>query len=384
MPAWRCGGDDVTWTYSDTIGCACAPTSRTVPHGRSRCSFPLQYALVIITNSVFVADLQELAVPTFRPRRTLAGIAGLSVAAALTLTACGSNPGSDELTVVASTNVWGSVAQAVAGDHVEVTSIITEASADPHSFEVSPSDAAKISSASLIVYNGGGYDQFVDNVLDSDSDDRAVVSAFALFEDEHGEADGHDHDHGHSHDHDHGHSHGSVNEHVWYDYLTVAAVAQAVADELAELDPSNADSYRANATTFTDELAGVTAIVDGIAASHVDAPVAQTEPVAQYLLDAAALRDLTPPDFLRAIENETDPAPAAIAATRALLTDHQVQILVFNTQTQDRVTQDIRSTAEAANIPVVEITETLPEGLDYIQWQTRTAQALADALAAPQ
>lgn len=72
--------------------------------------------------------------------------AGLSVAAALTLTACGCDQETDTaaspLTVVASTNVWGSAAQSVAGDKVEVTSIITEPSSDPHSFEASPADAA--------------------------------------------------------------------------------------------------------------------------------------------------------------------------------------------------------------------------------------------------
>ncbi|QNG21104.1 zinc ABC transporter solute-binding protein [Rhodococcus triatomae] len=314
----------------------------------------------------------------------MAGAAGLSLAAALALTACGTSPDSDELTVVASTNVWGSVAQAVAGDHLEVSSIIAEPSADPHSFEASPSDAARITSASLLVYNGGGYDQFVDDIIADDSG-RATVSAFELFEATHGTTDDHDHDHDADHDEgghdDHaGHDHGSVNEHVWYDLPTVDATAHAVADELARLDPDNADSYRANADTFSAQLADVSTVVDGIASAHGGDPVAQTEPVAQYLLDAAQLRDLTPPDFVSAIENETDPAPAAIAATRALLAENQVRVLVYNVQTQDRVTQDIRSTAETAGIPVVEITETLPEGLDYIQWQTRTVDALASAL----
>ena len=62
-------------------------------------------------------------------------------------------------TIVASTDVWGSVAKAVAGDRATVTSIINSASADPHSFEASPADAAAIIDASLVVYNGGGYDQ---------------------------------------------------------------------------------------------------------------------------------------------------------------------------------------------------------------------------------
>ncbi|WP_043825122.1 metal ABC transporter solute-binding protein, Zn/Mn family [Rhodococcus opacus] len=312
--------------------------------------------------------------------RAASAAVGLSFAAAVTLTACGSDTtGDGTLTVVASTNVWGSVAQAVAGDKVDVTSIITEPSSDPHSFEATPTDAAKLTDASLIVYNGGGYDHFVDDIIGTGNSDQLTVNAFDLLEggahaneEEHsGEGDSHE-----GHDHDHG----DVNEHVWFDVDTVDATAQSIADKLGQLDPDNADAYKANAATFHGRLEQISAITDGIAAAHPGAPVAQTEPIAYYLLQSAGLKDVTPPDFTSAIENGNDPAPAAIAATRQLLTGKQVQALVYNVQTQDRVTQDVRATAESAGIPVVEVTETLPEGLDYIQWQTNTAESLAAAL----
>ncbi len=312
---------------------------------------------------------------------------GLSFAAALTLTACSSETSSDgALTVVASTNVWGSVAQAVAGDKVEVSSIITEPSSDPHSFEASPTDAAKLTDASLIVYNGGGYDHFVDDIINTGNGEQLSVNAFELFgagahagETGHeGEEAGHaGEEAGHEGD---VHEHGEVNEHVWYDVATVDATAHAIAEKLGQLDPDNADVYTANAETFHGRLAEITAVTDGIAAAHKDAPIAQTEPIAHYLVESAALNDVTPADFTSAIENGNDPAPAAIAATRQLITDKQVKAVVYNTQTQDKVTEDVRATAEAAGVPVVEVTETLPEGLDYIQWQTNTAQALAKAL----
>src|SRR5690349_16499896 len=66
--------------------------------------------------------------------------------------------------VVASTNVWGSVASAIAGDHASVKSIISNPAQDPHSFEATPSDAAAITDATLVVYNGGGYDHWVDEI----------------------------------------------------------------------------------------------------------------------------------------------------------------------------------------------------------------------------
>lgn len=308
--------------------------------------------------------------------RAATAAVGLSFAAALTLTACGSDTtGDGPLTVVASTNVWGSVAQAVAGDKVDVTSIITEPSSDPHSFEASPTDAAELTDASLIVYNGGGYDHFVDDIIGTGNGDQLTVNAFDLLEG--GAHAGGDSDGGDSHE---GHDHGAVNEHVWFDVDTVDAAAQSIADKLGRLDPGNADAYKANAAAFHRQLEQISAITDGVAAAHKDAPVAQTEPIAYYLLQSAGLKDVTPPDFTSAIENGNDPAPAAIAATRQLLTGKQVQALVYNVQTQDRVTQDVRATAESAGVPVVEVTETLPDGLDYIQWQTNTAESLAAAL----
>ncbi|MBM7458381.1 metal ABC transporter solute-binding protein, Zn/Mn family [Rhodococcus coprophilus] len=332
-----------------------------------------------------------------------AALAAAAVAAATTLAACGTSttgPDDGTLRVVASTNVWGSVAQAVAGDRIEVESLVTEPSADPHSYEASPLDAAAISDASLVVYNGGGYDQFVEDILESGGGNPATVEAFALFESgagadlhsDHGDEHAHEptDDHAaedtgahaaehtdHSHD---GHDHSGVNEHVWYDLATADAVAHAVADRLSELDPEGADTYQANAAAFHDDLHGVSDLVESIAADHADAPVAQTESIATYLVTGAGLRDAVPADFANAIENGTDPSPAAIAATRQLLLDKQVRALLYNPQTEDKVSREMRTVAEASGIPVVEVSETLPEGLDYIQWQSRTAEALASAL----
>ncbi|WP_016932104.1 metal ABC transporter solute-binding protein, Zn/Mn family [Rhodococcus sp. R1101] len=331
-------------------------------------------------------------------------LAAAAVACATTLAACGtdtSGADDDAISVVASTNVWGSIAQAVAGDRVEVRSLITEPNADPHSYEASPLDAAAISDASLVVYNGGGYDHFVDDILDASGEKPAVVEAFALFESgaysdlhaghDHGNedsaendsdtaiSDDHSHETGDGHSHE-GHDHGGINEHVWYDLATADAVAHAVADRLAELDPEGAAVYETNAAAFHENLHSVADVVDRIADTHGNAPVAQTETIGHYLVSAAALDDVTPPDFTNAIENGTDPSPAAIAATRQLLVDKQVRVLIYNPQTEDRISREMRTAAESSGVAVVEVFETLPDGVDYIQWQARTAETLAAAL----
>lgn len=326
-------------------------------------------------------------------RRTTTALVGLSCAAALTLSACSSDaetsttsapatPVDGPITIVASTNVWGSVAEAVAGDLATVDSIIADPSADPHSYEASPGDAAKVAESSLVVYNGGGYDEFITDILESEGQNVPSVNAFDLVEDAHGheeEAAGAEEP---AAEDDHGHSHGEVNEHVWYDAEVAAATAESIAEKLGQLDPDNAAQYTANAETFHEQVHGITDVTAKIAADHGNVPVAQTEPIAHYLIEESGLDDRTPEDFKDAIEEGSDPSPASIAATRDLFTSNSVEALVYNTQTQDAVTQDIRSTAEAAGIPVVEVTETLPEGLTYIEWQTKAATDLEAALSA--
>ncbi|WP_280395128.1 metal ABC transporter solute-binding protein, Zn/Mn family [Nocardia brasiliensis] len=289
-----------------------------------------------------------------RLARRLAGIA-VGVATAVTLTACGSTEDSGTPSVIASTNAWGNIAGAVAGPDAKVESLISDPSADPHSHETSAVESAKLSDADLIVYNGGGYDEFAEKAVAGKN--KRTVDAFALRADQSDE-----------------------NEHVFYDLKTVGLVADKIATELGALDPAHAPGYTERATAFKDKLGAIVAIAAKVAAEHPKTPVLQTEPLAHYLLLTAGAEDRTPHEFQEAIEQETDPAPAAVAATRELLTGKQVRALVYNVQTQDKITKELRAIAQSAGIPVVEVTETLPDGVDYIQWQTKNAEALAAAL----
>nr|AIU93454.1 hypothetical protein LRS1606.20 [Rhodococcus sp. NS1] len=315
-------------------------------------------------------------------------LVGSALTAAVVATACGTSEvtdtaGDGPIRIVASTNVWGSIAGAVAGEHAEVEAIIEEPSADPHSFEASPADAAAITQASLVVYNGGGYDEFVDDVLGSSSRDVPTVEAFTLAEnaaDTPDEAAAHDDEDG-TDDHS-GHVHGAINEHLWYDTDVVAGVAQQIAEQLSSLDPDNAGAYEANAEAFGARLADVDNVIAAIAASAPGARVAQTEPIAHYLVEAAGLDDITPGEFEDAVENGNDPSPAAIADTLTLVGDKRVRVLIYNIQTESSVTANLRTAAESAGVPVVEVTETLPEDTDYLTWLSATTQSLADAVAA--
>lgn len=292
--------------------------------------------------------------------------------AVVSLAACGtSTPSADngKIQVVASTNVWGSVVKAVGGDDVEVKALLDDPSADPHSYESKPADAALVKDAKLVVFNGGGYDDFFAKLITSDATRK--VEAFPLA-DNHAEpqtgapdADGHDH---------------SVNEHVWYDLHTVEAVAEAAATELAAIAPDKKAAFEKNTADFKAKVEELEKKVDGIGKGK---KVASTEPIAHYLIGATGAEDVTPEEFSEAIEEETDVPAAALASMNQLVEGKQVTVLVENTQTENQVTKGVVEKAKAAGIAVVPVTETLPQGVTgYLDWMSKQVDALSQALKA--
>ncbi|MBE9374108.1 zinc ABC transporter substrate-binding protein [Saccharopolyspora sp. HNM0983] len=322
-----------------------------------------------------------------RRGRTGTAVAVL-VAAALAASACGTGQdggGADgKVQVTTSTNVWADVVRAVGGDAVEVTPLITDTAADPHSYESSPRDAADVADADLVVHNGGGYDEFMDRILAAD-DPKPTVQAFS--DEDGGEqqgapGEGHEHAHAHGsneHGGEHEHAHGS-NEHVWYDLHVVHEVGDRIADELAQLRPAEGQRFHDSATEFTRQIGGLEQQVGEIAEAHRGKQVIVTEPVAQYLIDSAGLQDSTPPSFVDAIESETDPSAAAVAQIQDAVRSGQAAAVIHNPQTETPVTRDVRESAQQRGIPVVEMTETLPEGRSYVDWMGGQITALRDAL----
>ncbi len=279
-------------------------------------------------------------------------------------TACASpdrTPPSAQPSVVASTDVWGSVAKAVAGDDARVTSVVA-GTVDPHSFSPAATTVAAVEDAAVVVYNGGGYDAWVDDVL-AGHRNIAAVDAYSLLDPA---AVG---------------EHPPANEHVFYELNTAKAVAIRIADRLAVVDPMKAEQYRSRADEFGREADAVLAREHDMRTAFPGAAVVATEPVAHYLLLAAGLTDKTPEGFTNAVEQDTDPAPADIATVLDLISRHEVAALMFNDQTVTGTTRQVRDAARAAGIPIVEVTETLPGGVSgYLAWQAAIATRLNAAL----
>lgn len=370
----------------------------------------------------------------------VAAIAGLVLAGCGSASTADGTEGAPSVTpdgggtvqVVASTNVWGDIVAAIGGDRVDVTSIVDDTAADPHSFEVGAQDQLAVSKAQLIVMNGGHYDDYMSDLIAAAASSATVVDAVdasgiedaghdhadetvagSASADDHSEESHADESHadethadethadetvagtgeeiageeaageeateedGHA-----GHNHGELNEHLWFDLHSVAHVAEAIEHELSELDPAGAETFAANLETFLGGIEGLEAQAAELATTAAGKGVAVTEPLPLYLLEEIGMENRTPAEFSNAIEGDTDVPAAVLAETLALFTDHQVDLLVYNEQTTSPQTEQVKTEAEEAGIPVVGVAETLPEGQTYLTWMATSLDSLAAALSA--
>lgn len=311
-----------------------------------------------------------------------AGLLAATVSAVLTLGACGSgtpsstssatpagsgstlssNGGGAKIPVVATTNVWGNIAEVVGGDSVQVTSIITDPAQDPHSYEANTQVALQLSKAKLVIENGGGYDDFVDTMIASSKSTPAVLNAVTIsgFKPTAG---------------------GGLNEHVWYSFPSVKKVADQIATELGTADPGQADTFSANAKTFNTEVDKLIADEAQLKSKYAGDGVGITEPVPLYLTEAAGLKNETPAAFSEAVEAGDDVSAAVLKQTLDLFTSKQVKALVYNAQTSGPVTEQVKAAADKAGVPVVPVTETLPQGKTYLTWMQSNVDNLGQALA---
>lgn len=325
-------------------------------------------------------------------RPTLAAVAAT---ATLTLTACGgasagagagtTTTQADEadcpgevLDVVVSVSQWGGIVEQLGGDCANVTTVLASSAVDPHDYEPTTADIAAFSDADLAVLNGADYDHWAADAVATSGSDPAVVDAAEVVGIE---EEGHAEDEGEHAEGEEEHTEGGVNPHLWYSPEYVQDVAAAVTAQLSELSPDaaehfaeQAEAWEAELQPYLDELAALETAAAG--RSH-----AATESVFQYTAEAIGLTDATPEGYRDAASNETDPAPGDVAAFQAALTDGSVDVLVYNSQTEGSVPGQLRGAAEAADVPVVEVTESAPDGeSSFVSWQLGQLQQLSSAL----
>ena len=263
------------------------------------------------------------------------------------------------LQVVAAENFWGNLATQLGGSRVQVTSIVTDPNADPHDYESTTQDARAVADADYVIENGAGYDTWIDKLISAGGkQSRITLNVATLVGKKEGD-----------------------NPHLWYNPAYVnQAIAQMKADFIA-LDPADAAYFEQQYAALQSSLEPYQQKIADIKTHYAGVPVGATEDIFVYFADATGLDLTTPPAFIQAVGDGDDPPAQSVAAFQNQIQHKQIKVLVYNEQTVTPVTENIKSLAQAQNIPIVGITETMPLSGNFQDWMGAEATALENALA---
>lgn len=295
-----------------------------------------------------------------RQSKKAAFLMGIMILLVGLLAGCGSNAASDDkssskISIVAAEDFYGEVAKAVGGKHVSVTSIINKPSMDPHDFEATPQTAKAVSSAKLVIYNGIGYDGWMEKLVSN----QKAGNVIRVGEDVMNKKDG-------------------DNEHLWYQPDTMPALANHLADKLAKLDSANADEYKDNAANYIASIKPIKDEVAKISKKSDNKLVDVSEPVFDYMLEALGYK-VANNHFEQAVEEESDPSPKDIAQMQQHIEKKKIAFFVSNIQEMSPTVEKMVKLANKHHVPVIKVTETLPAGKDYKTWMLDELKQIEEA-----
>jgi zinc transport system substrate-binding protein len=177
-----------------------------------------------------------------------------------------------DVKVVASIKPVHSLVSAVM-EGVAKPNLLVEGAASPHTYSLKPSQAKQLQDADIVFWMSHDLEAFLENSIENIAQKAVSVplieshnltklnfregGAFAAHgHDDHD--DKHDDDHGDKHDDDHG----EMDPHVWLDPQNAKALVHEIEEQLAKIDPKNAEIYEANASIIMKKLDNLTNEID--------------------------------------------------------------------------------------------------------------------------
>ncbi|MGY1884991.1 metal ABC transporter substrate-binding protein [Blastococcus sp. SYSU DS0753] len=297
-------------------------------------------------------------------------IALTALATGVLLTAgCASDGGGgasdDELSVVAGFYPLEWAAARVGGERVSVSSL-TPSGAEAHDLELTPRDVAAVGEADLLVYLEG-FQPALDEAAASEAGDAAwdAGQAADLVEGEHAEHADEEHaDEAHAEE-EHVHGDESTDPHFWLDPTRLAAVGDALAERLTELDPDGAPTYEENAAALRADLESLDEEMQaGLADCAVDTLVTSHDAFGylgeRYGLEVVGISGLSP---------SQEPSPAQQAEIADLVREHGITTVYTETLVDPAVAETVAEEA-GAQVAVLDPIEGLTDesaGEDYLQ-----------------
>jgi zinc/manganese transport system substrate-binding protein len=261
------------------------------------------------------------------------------------------------ITIVAAENFYGDIAQTIGGSHVKVISIMSNPNQDPHLFSATPSVAKAIAAADIIVYNGIGYDAWMQRLLTaSKNHSQQIIVVADLLNKKMGD-----------------------NPHIWYNPATMQHYAKKLTDILIEKDPAHAKDYQQQLSEFNQKDKIFSQYVNTLKQKIQHTAVIATEPVFNDMADALGLV-MHGKDFQLSVMNDISPSPSQTKSFENDLRNKTVKVLIFNNQVSDPTTQRVQNIAKSMHIPTIGVSETEPAGKKYFEWMRGQLEDLEKAL----
>lgn len=248
--------------------------------------------------------------------------------------------------VVASLNFYGEAAQAVAGKYGQTVSVIDNAAVDPHEYQPATVQAEQVAKANVVILNGLGYDQWMNDLVKANQNgSQTVVNVGRQIA---GQKNG-------------------ANEHVWYRPQTMKKLAYYLAKKYAKLDPKHKQYYYRNAKKYVSSLTAIDQQIEKCRQLAQKQKVDVSEPVFDYALENLGYQ-INDRHFEKAIEDGNDPSPKDIQQLQQDIQEHRIVFFVNNKQSQSKTIDNLVALAKENHVPVLNVTESQPNGKTYRQW----------------
>lgn len=259
-----------------------------------------------------------------------------------------------KINIITSLDFYGQTAKRVAGKYGNVTAVIDRPSIDPHDFEPTVKTAKQASNAQLIIYNGIGYDDWMQKLIVNKASGARVIEVGTTIANQ---KDG-------------------SNEHVWYDPTTMPKLATKIAADLAKIQPQHKAYFYRQARAYQASLKPITTELAQLKKNAHGQRVAVSEPVFDYSLKSLGYR-ISNNHFAKSIEEGADPSPKDIQRMQSDIKHHRIAFFVENVQTDSNIITNMVKLAKQYDVPVLKVTETLPANQTYESWMLSQYQQLA-------
>ena len=259
------------------------------------------------------------------------------------------------INVVSSVNFYGNAAQAVLGRYGHVTSLINNSSLDPHDFNPVAYDAEAVSNADVVIDSGLGYDSWMTSLVRDAPHAQQIEIGEQLL-----------------------HKHKSDNPHIWYQAQTMPKLVEALANRFSRLDPRERSFFQRRARRYVRSLQPLAKEISYVRSHRRQRSVDVSEPVFNYSLREMGYR-VHDPSYAKAVEDGADPSPEAIRGVQNDIKHRRIAFFVQNSQASDAIVNNLVKLAHRYRIPVVRVTETMPDHIDYQTWLMREYREVIQA-----